>query len=129
MQTARDRNPRPHRSWGAAGDRPGAAGVVAQPAPSRSVPRHHHQGRQAARTAGAFGLAGTGWAQLVLKNQAAPSAAHLLFTACSTLCLRASHTSCQSASSPLPLLSPRFQRKGEMAAPSFLANHPSTKSP
>lgn len=84
MQTARDRNPRPHRSWGAAGDGPGAAGVVAQPAPSRSVPRHHHQGRQAAGTAGAFGLAGTGWAQLVLKNQAPPSAAHLLFTACSS---------------------------------------------
>lgn len=44
------------------------------------------------------------------------------------LCLHALHISYQSFS-PLPLLSPHFQRKGEMAAPSFLVNHPSTKSP
>lgn len=53
--------------------------------PATACPGTTARARQAAGPAGACGLAGTGWAQLVLKNQAPPSAAHRLLHASASM--------------------------------------------
>jgi len=96
----------------------------ALPAPSSRVPPLRLQCGQAAGTARAFGLAGTGRSQFVLKNQARLICSPAFHSHSTPQPPRLAHQPPQSVSSPLPLLSPRFQRRGEMAAPSFPADHP-----